>query len=368
MNQCFQRYLLPGLIFQSVIIGGGYSTGRELVEFFMSAGPLRGISSMLVTMLIWSLVLALTFEFSRIHRAYDYRVFFRALLGKGWVLFEIAFIATAMLVLAVIGAASGLIFAELAGSPHYTGTLLMMGMIGWLAFYGSPLIEKIISLWSFVLYAAYISLFVLALRSVAGDVAMVIEQDTAVAPHWQGALQYAGYNLAAAPAVLFGIRHIRSRREAVWAGTLAGPLAMIPALLFYIILLSQYPAVLEQQVPLMSLLAALNVSAFGLVFKIVIFGTYIETGIALVHSINERIAGLRREQSKQLSQGQRVLVAVVLLVFSVYLATTIGLIDLIGKGYGTLTYVILAIYVLPLMTRGLLQVWRAPTETTEKLP
>jgi uncharacterized membrane protein YkvI len=31
----FQRYLLPGLAFKAVVIGGGYATGRELAEFFM---------------------------------------------------------------------------------------------------------------------------------------------------------------------------------------------------------------------------------------------------------------------------------------------------------------------------------------------
>ena len=38
----FQKYLLPGFIFQSLIIGGGYGTGRELVEFFLTAGPVAG--------------------------------------------------------------------------------------------------------------------------------------------------------------------------------------------------------------------------------------------------------------------------------------------------------------------------------------
>jgi uncharacterized membrane protein YkvI len=140
---------------------------------------------------------------------------------------------------------------------------------------------------------------------------------------------------------------------------LAGPIALVPALLFYIILLSQYPEVLEQQVPLVSLLAALNFSAFGLVFKIVIFGTYIETGVAMVHSINERIAGMRREKGKEMPHIQRVIVAAILLISSIYLATTIGLIDLIGKGYATITYLILAVYVLPLLTIGLGQVCRA---------
>jgi uncharacterized membrane protein YkvI len=106
MKSFFQRYLLPGLLFQSVIISGGYSTGRELVEFFMSSGPIRGISSMLVTMVFMSAILALTFEFARIHKAYDYRTFFKALLGNAWVLFEFSFFALAILVLAIIGAAS----------------------------------------------------------------------------------------------------------------------------------------------------------------------------------------------------------------------------------------------------------------------
>ena len=35
----FQRVILPGFILQSVLIGGGYATGRELVQFFLSSGP-----------------------------------------------------------------------------------------------------------------------------------------------------------------------------------------------------------------------------------------------------------------------------------------------------------------------------------------
>ena len=68
---------------------------------------------------------------------------------------------------------------------------------------------------------------------------------------------------------------------------------------------------------------------------------------------------MRREQAKEMSQFQRVMVATVLLISSIYLATTIGLIDMIGKGYGTLTYLILAVYILPLLTVGILQIYRA---------
>ena len=36
----FRKYLLPGFVFQSIVIGGGYGTGRELVEYFLQFGPL----------------------------------------------------------------------------------------------------------------------------------------------------------------------------------------------------------------------------------------------------------------------------------------------------------------------------------------
>jgi hypothetical protein len=41
-----KRYLLPGLVIQSLVIAGGYGTGRELVEFFLSYGPLGGLLAM----------------------------------------------------------------------------------------------------------------------------------------------------------------------------------------------------------------------------------------------------------------------------------------------------------------------------------
>ena len=57
MKDFFQRYLLPGFVFEAAVIGGGYATGRELVEFFLPAGPLGGLLGMVVSMVVWSAVL-----------------------------------------------------------------------------------------------------------------------------------------------------------------------------------------------------------------------------------------------------------------------------------------------------------------------
>src|ERR1044072_7007374 len=44
-SSAFQRFVLPGLAFKAVVIGGGYATGREIAEFFLPAGPWGGVGA-----------------------------------------------------------------------------------------------------------------------------------------------------------------------------------------------------------------------------------------------------------------------------------------------------------------------------------
>ena len=122
----FQRYLLPGLAFKAVVIGGGYATGRELAEFFLPAGPRGGVLGMLLAMAIWSAVCALTFALAQATRTFDYRSFFRQLLGPAWPAFEIAYVLFLVLLLAVFGAAAGSLGEAMFGWPRLAGTLLLV--------------------------------------------------------------------------------------------------------------------------------------------------------------------------------------------------------------------------------------------------
>ncbi len=119
----FQKYLLPGFVFQSVIIAGGYGTGREIVEFFLSYGPLPGLLGMvLITTVIFSLVAAISYELARRFRLYDYRSFFKRLLGPAWVLFELAYITLMFLVIDPYGHVPDYSFALSDVHRRATGT------------------------------------------------------------------------------------------------------------------------------------------------------------------------------------------------------------------------------------------------------
>jgi uncharacterized membrane protein YkvI len=349
----FKKYLLPGFVFQSVVIAGGYGTGRELVEFFLSYGPLGGLLAMvLVSTVIWSVVCASSFEFARRFRSYDYRTFFTQLLGPGWLLFEVGYFLLLLIILAVIAAAAGTVLQETFGLPYASGVLGMMAAVGYLVFRGSATIERVLAGWSFVLYSVYVILFVWSLARFGGATLSALTAGQLATGWMIGGVRYAAYNLAIIPAVLFAVRHAESRKEAVTAGLLTGPIAIVPGLMFYLVMCGQYPQILGRAVPANFILELLGSRTFQIVFQIVLFGTLIETGAGLIHAVNERVAGAFSEKNKSMPKHLRPLTAMILLVLGTLLSG-FGLIDLIAKGYGTLTWFFLAIFVIPMLTYGI---------------
>jgi len=88
----FTRWVLPGLGVKAVVIGGGYATGRELAEFFLSRGPWGGLFAILFAALLFSIFCSLTFVAARRFQTWDYKSFFKVLLGPAWHLFELAYL------------------------------------------------------------------------------------------------------------------------------------------------------------------------------------------------------------------------------------------------------------------------------------
>jgi len=360
----FKKYLLPGFIFQSVVIGGGYGTGRELVEFFLAEGPLGGYFGMILAMLIWSAVMAITFELARMGKNYDYRSFLNSLLGNWWIVYEIVYVLGLILTISVIGSASGKLTHEISGLPEIVGTIVMMALVGFFVFYGSALIVKVLSVWSFLLYAVYIVL-ALACWIVFGDtikdMVSLYKEDS----QWfLGGVKYAAYNIGGIPALLFSTRYIQSRREAFISGTFAGAIGMVPAFLIYTALLSQYPEIVSEVIPANFILSQLGSPVFQAVFQVVLLGTFVETGIGLTHGFNERIAGVYHERGTEMPRSFRLGIALGILIVATYIANAVGLTGLIAKGYGTITWVWWIIYVIPVLTLG---IWRIKQSENKQL-
>jgi uncharacterized membrane protein YkvI len=357
----FQRFLLPGLAFKAVVIGGGYATGREIAEFFLASGPLGGLWGILLAMLIWSAVCALSFLFARAFAATEYRGFFRALLGPFWVIFEIVYILFMILVLAVMTAAAGNIGAAAFGLPEWIGGAVLMAAIIAVTAYGTEAAERLFRFSSLYIYLIYGAFLLLALLSFGDRIAPQFAEAPSGSGWAIGGVTYAGYNVVAAVAILPFLRHLTSRRDAVVAGLLSGPLAMVPALLFFLCMIAWYPEVGGQALPSDFLLRRLDAPWFYFLFQAMIFCALLETGIGMVNAINERIAEAAKRRGRTFTRSQRLAVSAVLVVGSGALAARFGLVDLIAQGYGAFGYIILAVFVVPLLTIGVARLLRPAT-------
>ena len=354
-DRIFRAYLLPAAVFQSVAIAGGYATGRETVEYFTQFGSLGGLLGNLVAVLGISIVLALSYEFARITRAYDYRSFFRALIGPVWPAFEFLYIVMFLIVLSVIASASGSIISEEFGFPPMAGVGGMLVLITILAFFGREVIGRVLTFWSLTLYAVFAAFFYFAFSTYDLVIASRIGRMD-VAEGWLlPALKYAMYTTVIIPAVLFATRGIETRTQALLSGFLSGLFCQLPSFLLHFSFLAGNESVLGADVPLKAMINQLAIPGLALIYAVALFGTFVETGIGFVQGIIERLDRWAMERfGRTLPRSGHVGAAIAGVTFSAFIAQ-LGIQTLISTGYGTMSWGFLVVYVIPLLTVG---VWR----------
>ncbi len=352
--QTFRKYFLPGFIFQSLIIGGGYGTGREIVEFFLKFGPLHGLWNMLITTIIWSVVLALCFELCRIGKNYNYQLFIKDLLGKFWIIYDVLYIFGMILVLSVMGSASGDIINQMIGLDHFFGVCIMMFLVSFMVFKGSVFIEKIFSYWSIVLYCGFGILFILAINNFSIEIIDAFQNQDKGTSLWKGGVKYAAYNIGLAPAIFFCTKHLKSKNEAIFSGLLAGVIGILPAFFMYISMLSFNSDVIQSTFPVNIVLDALGYDYLKVFFQIILFGTFIETGASLIHGLNQRVF----DSFSNVSNNHRITFSLIALVISIFLSEKIGLIKLISNGYGMITWGYWLVFVIPVLIIGSIKIFK----------
>ena len=352
----FQRFLLPGFAFKGFVIGGGYATGRELAEFFLSAGPWGGLAGIILAMLVWSLICAVTFTFAQAFNAFDYRSFFSNLLGKGWIVFEIAFVLFIVLVLAVFGAAAGEIGAATFGLPVIVGTLALAVTVVITTSLGNASVEKLFKYATPLIYLVYIVFMVLAFTKFHDQIAERFSLPANKEGWALGGLTFSSYNVVGAIVILPLLRHLTSRKDALIAGFVAGPLAMWPAIMFFVAMVAFFPGIETETLPSSYILEQIGSPLFQIAFQLMIFTALLESSVGAVHSINERIAGIvESRRGTELNTKTRILCSVILLIGCIFVADHFGLIALIATGYTALGYIFIAVFILPVMTWGVIK-------------
>lgn len=355
-SRLVKAYLMPGLVFQSVIVAGGYATGREVVEFVTQYGPLGGLFALLVSIATFSLILGLTYEFARKFQVYDYRSFFKELLGRAWVGYEFVFISTLLIILAVVSATAANIFFDNFNIPEYLGVLIMLAAVVITNYLGRDVVNKTLTISAVALTVYIFGFFVLVLYYHGAELSASFDGAEVKSGWALSGFMFAAYNCTTIPALLFSTQAIRYRREAVGAAIIAALLAIAPGFLFHLSFLIGYPEILDKPLPSYWLIGQLDIKYLLNVYIFILFVTLVQSGVGLLQGLIERMDGWSVEKTgKQLTARSHALIAIVTILLAAVLSA-IGIIDLISKGYRAIAIGLFLVYLLPICTIGVYRI------------
>ncbi|MBO7728260.1 MAG: hypothetical protein J6S50_07080 [Oscillospiraceae bacterium] len=378
------RYLVPGFLFQSVVIGGGYGTGNEIAQYFGIHGMGAGIVGMIVTTLVWAVVAAATFEFCRVFKTYDYNTMSQKLLGPVGYLYEVCYIILMLIVLGVINATASSMISDLTGWTGWIGVIILSLGIIYLILRGTETIEKVLSFWSYVLYAVYavfmITCFVRfgpmiseafgagrgeytkEFINASGETIVSTIGGLSLGSAIVDGFKYSFYNLGIVPAILYTVRECETRKQAVLCGLLAGVIGVVPAFLLLLAMGGALPEAVfnanNNGTAVSAIFAKLDMRWLYVIFEIVLFGTLIETGSGFIKAVDDRIEISAAKSGESTPTWVRPVVAVGLTLLGVAVST-FGLTGLIAKGYGTICWGFLIVYVIPMLTIGIYKIVKA---------
>ncbi len=359
----YARYVLPGVLVQSMLIGGGYATGREIFSYGAKFGAYGWISGLTIC-IGFSLFAFLAFEICRIYKVYDYKNYIKQVIGPLWPVMDVLTLLIMTLLISVMAATTGSIFAQ-AGLPEILGSVVVVVVCGILNFKGEKIIEKFESVGTFLLYAGYILFTILVITNRGSNIAQVFQtMDTSAYDGtvsiglciWTGIL-YIAYNILILPTSMFALKRQTKRKETLISGIITGLLTTIPWFLSYFAMLCYYgdENVVGATVatPWVEMIKGVNGGTWLIVlFSIVMGWTLIETATGGIHVIINRFDVSREEKGKdKLTNAQRGIITVVTLV-SALLLSRVGVITLIEKGYSLLSYGFIIFFLIPTLFVG----------------
>lgn len=350
MPRWLRVYIVPAAVFQSVLIGGGYGTGREVVEYVSQAGPMGGLLAVGCFFLAITAVLLASFEFARTFQVFDYRHFFQALLGRAWFLFEILIVVLFLLVLAVVISAAATMAYDWLGLPVLLTTVGVILLTAVVLFVGQSAVESLLTVWAGLFSAFLVFIVFYAINQQPVEIG-----GTFFSPSGAKGFQYAFYNIAAIPVLLYTLKAITSRKEALISALIAGFAGAFPALLMHVVFVPHLPEILDEALPILMLVNSLGAGWIMPVYAVLLIGTIVQTAIGALEGVVQRIDGVLEDQKKpHLSNRTRSLIGICVLAVA-SIGSSFGVISLIGQGYGTLAWGFMLVYGIPIVTLG---VWK----------
>lgn len=322
-----------GAAFIGVIVGAGFASGQEILQFFTSFGAISIIGSIVAALLFAFIGMNLTQLGSRLqtqsHRKVIYHICGRYL--GPIVDMIITFFLFGVTVVMFSGA--GAIFEQQFGIPSFIGSVLM-AVVTIVSVMLS--VQKVITLISTFTPFLLLIVIIITVKAVltydfsSAELQTTIASDSQSASNWLlGAVLYVSYNIAAGTAMLTVMGGtVKDEKVAAWGGIIGGLGLGLIIVLINLSMLTELGEVAAVSMPMLLLAGQMN-PIIGTLFSIILLGMVYNTAVAMMYSFTARLVKPETKQFKG---------AVIVVGILAFGASFVGFITLVGTVYPIMGY------------------------------
>lgn len=317
-----------GSAFIGIIVGAGFASGQEILQFFTSFGYLGIAGSVIAAILFAFLGMNLMQLGSRLqtqsHKDVIYHICGRYL----GIFVDILITFFLFGVTVVMFSGAGAIFEQQFGLPAFVGSLCMAVItIASVTLNVRKVIGMISTVTPFLLLMVILivgySLFHYDPSSIDMDAA--VAKTSPAASNWiMGALLYVSYNIAAGVAMITVIGGTVKDQKVAGRGGIIGGLGLgLLILLINISMLTQLDKVADVSMPMITLSNAIH-PAVGFLMAIVLIGMIYNTAVAMLYAFSARIVKPEKPSFKAFT---------ILFGVIAFIASFVGFVNLVGTVY-----------------------------------
>jgi uncharacterized membrane protein YkvI len=349
--------LAVAMVWFTTHFGGGFASGRQLVEFYVQYGWYAAFMP-LVSQFITALVFYYTLQYTIIFKTYDYSTWanhfyrpYEKVLGP---LYGIRYVTGMFIVASVAIATAGSTLEKLLGMPYFFCAVITAIAVFLLTIFGADVVRKAANLFALFIVLGLIIIYSSNIIGNAGQIGAVIKAMPSPKGFWPifwKTLSYASYQAGVGSwvAVADVIKTKEEAKRAAILGFLANGI-MLQLAAFGI--LGHYPDILPETVPTFYMLehgvgdpALLTIASL-----LIVIGAF-TTAVNVIFGVIKRFSALI-SKGKPVSTTTNAITSAALIALS-WGMSLVGLIKLVNVGYGYMGYTALPLTVVPILYWGI---------------
>ncbi|MGO1246554.1 MAG: YkvI family membrane protein [Oceanisphaera sp.] len=283
--------------FVGIIVGAGFASGQEVLQYFTSFGHLGTAAAVVATALFAYLGMMLTMLGSRTgaqsHKTVIYQISGRYL----GVVVDYVIIFTLFGVGVVMIAGAGSILDQQFGFAPYIGSIIMTLLMGaTLMLKVDKVVGLIGSITPFLILALALicGYSLLTMDRTFAELAPIAENVTSTLPHWfVSAVNYVSFNIAvgAAMSLVMGGAE-KNESIAKWGGLLGGAGIGVLIMISHLAMFSQIDNIVGFPLPLLKIIDGIS-PWLATAMSFVLFGMIFSTGASMFYAFVARFVVMR---------------------------------------------------------------------------